>query len=483
MERKTLYSLGALVVLGVLAYFTLSTPEKGDRVGEKPRPVAEIKGDKVASIEVNQGGGKEKATLTKKGDKWQVTAPYDKPADGAAVKSMVEGLEKMKWGDITTRKKESHGDLEVSDDKALHVVAKDSGGQVLADLYLGKSAGAGTMVRVAGKDDVYQVSEVSSYNFKREAKDWRDKVIFDHKADEAEKVLLQGGGASVTLTRQAAEKGADGKAKTSIFDAKWAIEKSADATALQPGATTVDDALVNRLVQGIAGLRASDFHDDAKVAELGLAEGDAGVKVVRVTFTGGKTAGLRIGATKGEDVYAQAEGSPQVFSAKKFTMESLAHLPKDIGDKTVVKLKEADLSEVTIQQGTDVLALKKGDKGWKADKVADADDGKVKGVAEAFDNLAGSGFIPAGSKELEGLAKPKATVTLKPKTGAPLVIKIGEAVGDEMPVQVAGKDALWVKKYTVERFLKKPADLAKDKAGAAPPPGMPGMPPGMMMPH
>ena len=54
MERKTLYSLGALVVLGVLAYFTLSTPEKGDRVGEKPRPVAEIKGDKVASIEVNQ---------------------------------------------------------------------------------------------------------------------------------------------------------------------------------------------------------------------------------------------------------------------------------------------------------------------------------------------------------------------------------------------------------------------------------------------
>ena len=37
------------------------------------------------------------------GDKWQVTAPYDKPADSQGVKEALEQLEKLHFGDVTTR--------------------------------------------------------------------------------------------------------------------------------------------------------------------------------------------------------------------------------------------------------------------------------------------------------------------------------------------------------------------------------------------
>ena len=70
MEKKTLFALGALIILGLVAFLAMRTPEKGERVGDRPRPVAEIKKDSIATLEIAQPGGADKVTITKKGDKW-----------------------------------------------------------------------------------------------------------------------------------------------------------------------------------------------------------------------------------------------------------------------------------------------------------------------------------------------------------------------------------------------------------------------------
>ena len=160
-------------------------------------------------------------------------------------------------------------EFEVSDDKAVHVVAKDTGGAVLADLYIGKASGSATMVRVGGKDDVWQALDLYASTFKRESKTWRDHGIYDLKADDAEKLVIAGGGTKVTLERVPAAAGADGKpGSQNIYEAKWRVSEG-DAV-LKPG-LEVDHGLVNRMVQSLATLRASDFHDGAKPEELGLA--------------------------------------------------------------------------------------------------------------------------------------------------------------------------------------------------------------------
>lgn len=467
MEKKNLFALGALIALVALAFYAMRTPEKGERVGEKPRAIAEIKASDIATLEIIQPGGSDKVTLTKKGEKWQVTAPYDKPADQSAAKSAVEALEKIKWGDITTQQKERHADLEVSDDKAVHVIAKDGAGAALADLFLGKSAGSATMVRIAGKDEVWQAGDLFTSTFKRDSKSWRDHVVFDQKADEAQKVTLSAGGAKLVLDRQAAAAGDKDKAP-SIFDAKWKIAEGA-ITTLKPG-VELDHAMVNRLVQGVATLRAGDFLDAGKPEELGLAAGAPGQIEIQVAFKDGKLAGVRVGSVKGEDYHVQALDSPQIFTVKKWSMESIAHVPADLGDKSLVSLKADQIDSVTVAQGTDVLVVRAADKTWKADKLADADEGKLKSIAESFDALSGTGFVAAGSPELASLAKPRASVTIVrkggAKAGAPVALRIGDSRGDDVLVQKAGApagEALWVKKMQVDRFLKKPADVAKDK--------------------
>ncbi|HRI48908.1 MAG TPA: DUF4340 domain-containing protein [Pseudomonadota bacterium] len=460
MEKKTVYALIALLVLGGLSVYVMRAPEKGDRVGERPRPLPEIKAGSIAQVELTQPKGADKVTLSKKGDKWQVTAPYDKPADQAAVKSVVEALEKMKWGDITTQQKERHGELEVSDDKAVHVIAKDSGGGVLADLYLGKVAGSSTMVRVAGKDEVWQVADLYASNFKKEGKSWREHTVFDLKADEAEKLTLKGGGTQIKLERLPPQNGPDGKPQASIFEAKWKVVESDPALKLTG---ELDNSLINRLVQGAAALRAGDFLDTAKPEETGLAPGAPGQIEVQVGFKDNKSVGLRIGQLKGDDYYAQAIDSGQIFTVKKYALDAVAHIPQDLRDKSILSFKEDQLDQITVAQGADVAVLKHVDKVWKVDKLADGDENKAKGVASSFDTLTGAGYVAPGSPELASLAKPRATVTLKPKTGAPVVLNIGDARGEDVVVQKVGQDPMWLNKSQVERFLKKPAELAKDK--------------------
>jgi len=461
MEKKNLYALVAFVALTVAAVYSLRSPERGERVGERPRAIAEIKAGSIGSLEVAQAGDKDKVSLSKKGDKWQVTAPYDKPADPTVAKAAVEALEKVRWGDLVTQQKSRHAEFEVSDDKAVHVVAKDSGGAVLADLYIGKASGNATMVRVAGKDDVWQALDLYASTYKREGKTWRDHGIFDLKADDAEKLSIQGGGTKVSLERVPAAAGADGKpGSQSIYEAKWRIAEG-DAV-LKPG-LEVDNSLLNRMVQSLSTLRASEFQDAAKPEELGLTTGAPGQITVTVNYKEGKSAGVRIGVLKGEDYFVQTVDNPQVISVKKFGMETIAHIPQDIRDKSLLSLKAEQIESVTIQQGAELISLKLQDKTWKADKLADADEAKIKQLVEGFDGLAGTGFVTPDSAELKSLLAPKATITVKPKNGAPVVIKVGDARGEDFAVQKAGQDAMWVRKLQIERLLKKPADLAKDK--------------------
>lgn len=469
MEKKNLYALFGFLVLAVFAAYSLRSPEKGERVGARPRPITEIKAGTIASLEVAQPGDKDKVTLSKKGDKWHVTAPYDKPADQAAVKSAVEALEKVRFGDLVTQKKDRFAEFEVSDDKAVRVVAKDSGGAVLADLFIGKVTGGATMVRIGGKDEVWLALDLYVSNYKREGKSWREHLIYDLKADDVEKVTIVGAGAKVTLARVQPSGQAKPGSQT-IYDAKWKISEG-DAV-LTPN-LSVDDGLINRMVQSLSTLRASDFHDSAKPEEFGLVPGASGQIVVTAHYKENKTAGVRIGAIKGEDYFAQSIEGAQVFSVKKYGIESIAHIPQDVRDKSLLSLKADQVEGVTIQMDADLVNLRLVDKTWKADKVPNADEAKLKQIAESFDGLSGTGFVAPDAPEQKSLLTSKKLVTVKPKGGVAIQFKVGDARGDEFVVQKTGQDAMWVRKFQIERILKKPSDLAKSDKPAQGPTAIP----------
>src|SRR5690348_3558011 len=112
MEKKTLFALLAVVVLGVGAYAVLRAPEKGQRVGPAARPIPPLKAAEINHLELTSEK-QDKTVLDRSGDKWRVTSPKDWPADQAAVKTLTDSLEKMGFGDLVSSEKAKMAELGV----------------------------------------------------------------------------------------------------------------------------------------------------------------------------------------------------------------------------------------------------------------------------------------------------------------------------------------------------------------------------------
>src|SRR5260370_98858 len=205
MEKKTLYAVIAGGALGLAAMLVLRSPEEGQRVGPPPRPIPEIKAAEITGIELTTEK-KEKVVLEKQpgSASWRLKSPGDHPADPQLVKSMTEGMEKLSFGDQVTEGTAKHDELGVTDDKATHVVLK-SGSRTLADLRIGKSVGGYTMVRLAGKNEVWQGSGVFPYMFNREGKAFRDHTVFEFPFAEVEKLTIESGRDRLVVEKLAQE--------------------------------------------------------------------------------------------------------------------------------------------------------------------------------------------------------------------------------------------------------------------------------------
>ncbi len=453
MEKKTLLSLVAVVLLGAGAWAVMRAPQKGQRKGPPPRPIAAFKAGDVTGLEITTEK-QDKISLEKKGDKWRVTKPGDWAADSAGVKSLLEGLERLGFQDVVTEGKEKHEELGVVEGKSVRVVAKGSSG-TLADFYMGKAISGFTMLRPAGKDIVWQGTGMYAYMVNRDAKGWREHLVFEFPAADTEKLTIESSGAKLVLDKLPAEAGAPPSG-----EAKWKI---AEATGDAPKTSDVlDVAQVNGAVQSLATLRANDFADDKKPEDTGLA---APMVKVSAGVKGSKSFQLLIGAANGEDLYVKTADAPLIYTIKKYALDRVAHRPADYRDKTLVKVKEIDLAGVDITHGAETVGLEHtGDK-WKAKGKLTVDDNKVKPVVSAFDNLAGSGFAEEKDPAKTGLAKPTGQVVLHLKDKSTVTLKIGALTKDQADyhVQKAGApDVMLVKKYAIDRFLKKPSDLTAE---------------------
>jgi len=455
MNRKTLLALATVGVLAVLALVILNRPEKGERPSDHPRPVAKMNQADIETVEVTKDGVT--TILKSEGGKYKVVAPTPYAADEPIAKAAFEGLGKMDVSDLVTEQKAKHAEFQVDDKSGLHVVAKAKGGKVLADVIVGKTTG-GTMVRPAGKDEVWQANGISRYLFDKAASDWRDKSMTSYTLADAERVeVVAKDGAKVIVKKGAGKVGNDDK---------WDVVES----------SVKIDKLDNSVPSGIASAmsiwKTNDFADSAKPADVGL---DPPQLTVTVGLKGGKKATILFGNKKGDDeVYAKMPEAPQIFVVKKFNADRVLKRPIEFRDKTLCDIPDTDVAEIAVTHGDNSFTIAKSGSDWKASKPAklEVDSSKV-GFASAFKEWKAQSFAEDATAKTNGLAKPQATIVAKSKAkgGPTCTIKIGDETKDKLNYYVMsgnGPDVYLAPKWGVDRVLVKLDDLKK---GAAPAPG------------
>ncbi len=446
MEKKTIYATLALLIAGGLAVAVLRSPEKGEIKGPRPRPIAAFTAKDVTALEIISEK-QQKVTLEKTGDKWMLKTPLEWPADQQNVKSLVEGLEKLKFGDEVSDNASKHEDFGVVGGKAAHLTAKGAGGKVLADFYVGKPLSGYTMIRPATSNSTWQANGIYPYMLSRDAKDWRNHNVIEFSSADGDKLTVEANGQKLVLEKSAPPEDKDKKDPTPS-DMAWKIVESTGAGPKTSDA--LDQAQANGAVQALSSLRATDFADGKTPAETGL---DQPTLTVTVKAKG-KDYSLIVGRSQGEDVFVKAADGAAIYLLKRTSAERVLHHPIDYRDKTLTKVKDVDLAGIDIAVGSEHISLDHKGDNWTSKSAVD--DAKVKSLVGAFENLGGSSFLD------KPIAGPIAgTATLRLKDGKKILLRIGAALGDDYPVQKIGSpDVIMTKKYQVDRFLKKPADLA-----------------------
>jgi len=446
MEKRTLYALLAVVALGAIAFAVMRSPEKGQRKGPPPRPVAELKATDIGKLELTNDKN-EKTVLEKTGaSEWRVKSPGDWKADQQGVKQVLDGLEKLSFADVASENVDKQAELGVADGKGARIVAKKGDGATLADLHIGKAVGGYTMVRVDGKNETWQAGGIYPYVVGRAPNGWRDHAIFELTAADIDKLTVENPSGKLVVQKEAGD-------KDKANDAKWKILETT-GTAPKTSAD-LDMTQVNAVVTGLSNLHATDFADDKKVDEV---RG----KLALTVEAKGKPHTLWVGGEKGDELYVASSDGLQVYTVKKFSIEHIARKPIDYRDKTVIKAKEADLQSVEITAGNETTTLTQKDGKWTTSKGT-ADEGKVKPTILGFDNFVASSFSDEKEPAKTGLNKPAGRAVLHLKGKPPVTITVGAATKDgDYYVQKSGStDVFLVKKFAVDRWMKKSADLTK----------------------
>jgi hypothetical protein len=450
MNRKSLTAVGVFVVLGLVALVALRQPEKGERATDRERPLAKISAAELDTLQITRGGAT--TVVKREAGKLTVTAPVNYPGDDTGGKAAFEAVEKLTLADLVTENKAKQAEFEVDDAKAIHVVAKaeKAGGKVLADFFVGKVVGAGTMVRLAGKDEIWQASGGLRGAFDREPADWRDRSITTFSTADAEMLTVKAKDGTVAIVKRVGAPNDD----------KWELVTSVPK--LGP-ADKLDNSVPVGIISTLASWKANGFVDGAPPKDGGF---DAPRFTITIALKGGKTVTVLIGNKKGEDdTYVKAGDAPQIFIVKKFNLDRLAKRPVEFKDKTVCDLAEGDLAEVAVVNGADSFTLSHAAGAWKATKPAGlvVDPSHTTSIGSGFKDWKGSG-LSEESAATAGLAKPRATITAKSTKGVTCALKIGADAPDKQNTfaQTAkGPDVYLLPKWSVDRVLVKVADLKK----------------------
>ncbi|WP_437727370.1 DUF4340 domain-containing protein [Sorangium sp. So ce861] len=305
-EHKIYIALVLLALLGVGVFLTQKRQKEQLAAHSATAATADLPSVGVAKDDVEKitkisikNADKSDVTLEKKGDTWEVTKPVNAKANTANVRSLLDNLKELKLKEVIDRTSGTYGQYELTDEKAVHVVAH-KGDEKALDMYFGKSGSRGQMSRVEGKDGVYIAGGYSSYLYTREPKNWRENSILKFEDENAVQVSVENKNGLFSFSKNG-DKWAgtfaprDKGGKIGAASAKW--EK-------------FDEAKVKDLLRAFKGLGAEDFGDGKSDADTGLdaATTNGGIVTIKLKDNAGDHT-IKVGKTaKGQSRYAIKEG-------------------------------------------------------------------------------------------------------------------------------------------------------------------------------
>ena len=199
LQRILIGVLAVQLILAVIIFL----PRRG-AAGTTAPLLGEVKAEEISSLTIHDDQGKT-IRLAKAASGWTLPDAGDYPADATKITPVLSKLLALKTGRPATTTAASHARLQVADDKFVRKLDVAASGGASKTLYFGSSAGAGaTHVRLAGQNDVFLSSGLSTWELTADAASWIDTRYVNVTQADVTGFSLANANGQLSFTKDAA---------------------------------------------------------------------------------------------------------------------------------------------------------------------------------------------------------------------------------------------------------------------------------------
>lgn len=422
----------------------------------RPLRLWNLQAGQIASLGVEKSA-EEKYRLTRKGEGWQITGPFEAAAMPAVIGPMTAGL-----AGLRAERYEAH----VSKDPLAYGLDKpylrlalttEKEGEKERVLVIGKTAdeAAGSrFARLGDGEAVVVLGAKAVAALDRAALDLLDRRLLSLEPTDIERVRVKSGEWTLVLERKA-----DG---WQVVESPAGIPFTADRDAV--------GALLD-VWSPVEAVRFVAYGPKAELARYGLDQPSATVAVTvkKPGAGGGKDETIEHTLALGKEIegggrYARLDNGPAVMVLSPLESRTLARGHLDYVDRVILRFDAGAASALVRRGKADALEVVKRDSGWQLVKPADqrADDRAMQDLLDQLGNLRAIRIAAYPVKDLKpyGLDEPAATLTVR-LTGAEgkvteqtlLLGKADDEAAGDLFVQAAGSQAVAVVPGSLARRL------------------------------
>lgn len=307
-KSRLLIAIVLLAGLSVAVVMTTRSRQAQTKLEKPAATLPTVKKEQVTALEILRPKHPP-IVLQKQNDKWRLTAPVNAEAGKSEVESAIDKLATLEATGIAATKKENHKRLELDDEHAIRVKAKE-GDKEVADLYVGAAKSGGTMVRVEGSDTVLTAKGSFRYVFDQDVKDFRNRDVTDFDGKELTEIALTSAKGTFKFAKETKK---EGETETE----SWVQAKGEKPIA------KFDPSRVERLADALSSLRAVDFgtpEETDAVTGLDTPQGRA-----RLVKKDGTIIEIAVGKQHkdGSEHFARVTGSDVVYRITNFSSERI----------------------------------------------------------------------------------------------------------------------------------------------------------------
>jgi hypothetical protein len=201
---------------------------------------------------------------------------------------------------------------------------------------------------------------------------------------------------------------------------------------------------------------------------------DFGLDKPKLTVTlgsGDETEALLFGnaVASGDEVYAMASGSDQVFLIDGFVMEDINKDTTTLRDKALIAFSPDDIVTLAVTRDSKTVTVKRqADDSWLITEPFEfsADTDEITDILDFISEEGAVGFAPEDAKPADyGLASPAITLLLVDADGATSRLLIGKAAGDgNYWAMREGRPSIFIVTEQVKNKLTVSADFIMNKS-------------------